>query len=126
MMVTHPYRKRYCAVVLLSHVKHPIKFVREMLIRGEHDGSSDDDSGGEGDPAGGSSGAQGHSCLSGDGAEKLAKEWGLEMVEPKYFWTRKRWEQHRKGLGKPTKKKVNVGTSTLCRRSKSKIARRPA
>lgn len=115
-MVTHPYRKRYCAATLLSHVKHPIEFVREMLLRGEHDGAGDGNSGGDGDPAGGSGGAQGHCCLSGDGAEKLAREWGLEMVKPKYFWTRKRWEQHRRGLGKPTGKAVDVSCFSLCER----------
>ena len=116
-MVTHPYRKRYCAAALLSHVKHPIKFVREMLVRGEHDGSGGGNSGGDGDPAGGSGGAQGHCCLSGDGAEDLARQWGLEMVEPKYFWTRKRWEQHRKGLGKTTNTRANVSISPPRRRS---------
>ena len=99
-MTTHPYRKRYTALTLLTHVKNPITLAREMLIRGEHDGTGGHNGGGDGDPAGGAGGAQGHCCLSGPGAEKLAKEWGLDMVDSKYFWTRKRWEQHRKGLGK--------------------------
>ncbi len=101
-MVTNRYHKRYCAATLLTRVKNPIKFAREMLIRGGHDGPSNGNCGNDSDPTGGAADAQGHSCLSGSGAEKLAKAWGLELVDPKYFWTRKRWEQHRKGLGKPT------------------------
>lgn len=39
----------------------------------------------------------------------LGEEWGLEMVEEKYFWTRKRWEQHKKGLGKGLRRTEAVG-----------------
>ncbi len=31
-------------------------------------------------------------------AEELAKDWGLEMVDESYFWTRKRWDEHKRGL----------------------------
>ena len=97
-MVTRGYHKRACGVVLLKHVKNPIKLAREMLVRGQTDGSGGDNGGGSGDPAGGSGGAQGHVCLGAETAEKLAKQWGLEMVDEKYYWTRKRWEEHRRGL----------------------------
>ncbi|KAL1637495.1 hypothetical protein SLS56_000633 [Neofusicoccum ribis] len=30
--------------------------------------------------------------------EELAEEWGLETVEPAYFFTQRRWDEHRKGL----------------------------
>ena len=33
-----------------------------------------------------------HVMLSGDGAEKFAKDKGLEIVKPDYFWTKDRWE----------------------------------
>ena len=33
-----------------------------------------------------------HVMLSGPGAEKFAKEQGLEIVDPKYFWTQHRWD----------------------------------
>lgn len=33
-----------------------------------------------------------HVMLSGEGAEKFAKEQGLEIVKPEYFWTKDRWE----------------------------------
>ena len=91
-MVTRGFQKRACAVVLVNKVKNPIKLAREMLIRGGKDGS------GGGDLSGGAGGAQGHCCLGGETVEKLAKDWGLEMVDESYFWTRKRWDEHKRGL----------------------------
>jgi L-asparaginase len=96
-MVTHGYRKRACGVVLVKTVKNPIKLAREMLVRGETDGTGGGNGGG-GDPSGGSGGAQGHSCLGGETVENLAKGWGLKMVPERYFWTRKRWDEHKQGL----------------------------
>ena len=96
-MVTRNYRKRACGVVLVKRVKNPIKLAREMLIRGETDGSGGNNRG-NGDPSGGPGGAQGHCCLGGETVEKLAEEWGLEMVDEDYFWTKKRWDEHLKGL----------------------------
>ncbi len=97
-MVSKGHRKRGCGVVLLKHVKNPILLAREMLIRGETDGGGGND-GGEGDPSGGSGGAQGHCMLGGPTVEELAKKWGLKMVAEKYFFTKRRWEEHRRGLG---------------------------
>lgn len=91
-MVTRGFHKRACAVVLVKKVKNPIKLAREMLVRGEKDGS------GGGDQRGDAGGAQGHCCLGGETVEKLAEDWGLEMVEESYFWTRKRWDEHKRGL----------------------------
>ena len=91
-MVTRGFQKRACAVVLIKKVKNPIKLAREMLVRGGKDGS------GGGDLSGGAGGAQGHCCLGGETVEKLAKDWGLEMVDESYFWTRKRWDEHKRGL----------------------------
>lgn len=98
VMVSRGYRKRGIGVVLLKHVRNPILLAREILVRGEHDGRGGND-GGEGDPNGGSGGAQGHCVLGGPTAERLAREWGLEIVRKEYFWTRRRWEEHRRGLG---------------------------
>ncbi|KAL9638144.1 MAG: hypothetical protein Q9164_001738 [Protoblastenia rupestris] len=98
VMTTRNYHKRATALVLLNHVKNPIKLAREMLIRGQTDGGNGDNGGGLGDPAGGWGSAQGHCCLGGATAERLAKEWGLEMVEENYFKTKKRWDEHRRGL----------------------------
>lgn len=92
-MVSNGYHKRGCGIVLVKRIKNPIYAVREMLIRGGTDGA------GSGDPAGDGGGAQGHCCLGGAKVEELAKKWGCEIVAEDYFWTRKRWEQHKRGLG---------------------------
>lgn len=55
------------------------------------------------DPSGGSGGAQGHCVLGGPTVEKLAEEWGLDMVPERYFFTKRRWNEHRRGLGKTDK-----------------------
>ncbi|OQO13270.1 hypothetical protein B0A48_01498 [Cryoendolithus antarcticus] len=85
VMVSRGYRKRGVGVMKLSHVKNPILLAKEMLIRG-----NEDDGGG----------AQGHVQLAGESCEKLASDWGLELVKPSYFWTKKRWAEHRRALGK--------------------------
>lgn len=100
VMTTRGHDKRACACTLISHIKNPIRFVREMLLHGNTDLTGPPNSGGSGDPSGSEGGAQGHSVLSGATAEKLAQEWGLEMCEERYYWTKKRWEQHRRGLRK--------------------------
>lgn len=46
-----------------------------------------------------------HVMLSGAGAEKFAKEKGLEIVDPHYFWTKERWDGLQKLLKKPTSNK---------------------
>lgn len=104
-MVTRGFHKRACAVVLVSKVKNPIKLAREMLVRGGEDSSAG------GDLSGGTGGAQGHCCLGGKTVEKLAKDWGLEMVDESYYWTRKRWDEHKRGLHKSQDER------TLCQNS---------
>ncbi|MCJ1387578.1 hypothetical protein MMC18_000421 [Xylographa bjoerkii] len=99
VMVSRGYRKRGVGVALVKKVRNPIKLAREMLVRGETDGNGGGNEGGDGDPAGGSGGAQGHCFLSGPTVEQLAEGWGLEMCEEKWHWTKKRWEEHRRGLG---------------------------
>jgi L-asparaginase len=85
IMVSNGTRKRGVGCMLLRRVKNPIKLAREMLLRGETD-----DGGGAG----------GHCQLSGHELEMLAEKWGCEMVDPSYFWTKERWEQHKRGLEK--------------------------
>lgn len=97
-MVSRGYRKRGVGVTLLKRVRNPIKLAREMLIRGEEDGSGGGNGGDGGDPSGGRGGAQGHVFLSGGTGEDLAEGWGLEMVEEGWHWTQKRWEEHKRGL----------------------------
>lgn len=91
-MVSNGYHKRGCGIELVKKVKNPIYFAREMLIRG----GADD---GTGDTNGDGGGAQGHCCLAGETVEKLSEKWGCEIAPEEYFWTRKRWEQHKRGLG---------------------------
>ncbi|KAF2151881.1 N-terminal nucleophile aminohydrolase, partial [Myriangium duriaei CBS 260.36] len=67
-----------------TSVKHPILLAKEILVRGRQ-------------PNGG--GAGGHNQLSGSSLEDLARQWGLDIVPPSWFWERKRWDQHRHGLG---------------------------
>lgn len=85
VMVSRGSRKRGVGLMRLTRVRNPVLLAREMLLKGEADDGG---------------GAQQHCQLSGEVAERLAGEWGLELVKPSYFWTRKRWEEHRKGLGK--------------------------
>ena len=85
VMVSRGYRKRGVGVMNVTKAKNPIQLAREMLMRGElKDGG----------------GAQGHSQLQGQICNDLTERWGLETVKPSYFWTKRRWDEHRKGLGK--------------------------
>ncbi|KAG4032570.1 hypothetical protein MFRU_006g00410 [Monilinia fructicola] len=105
IMVSSGKKKRGVGLMGLQHVKNPIKLAREMLIRGEQDLE-----GGNGEHRGPMSveeetfkkihGAQGHSQLHKYSAEKLAKEWGLEIVDEKYFFVQARWDEHISGLKK--------------------------
>lgn len=103
IMVSKGKKKRGVGVMGLQHVKNPIKLAREMLLRGEEDLD-----GGNGEHRGTNinisrgRGAQGHSQLHKASAEQLAQEWGLEMVDPKYFFVQSRWDEHIKGLEKET------------------------
>jgi L-asparaginase len=97
VMVSKGKKKRGVGLMGLQHVKNPIKLAREMLIRGEKDleGGNGEHRGPmaydtDGKPY--STGAQGHSQLHKFSAEKLAEQWGLEMVKPDYFFVQARWD----------------------------------
>lgn len=94
VMVSNGYRKRGVGCSLLRHVKNPIKLAKEMLVRGEEERGG---------------GAGGHCQLSGEELERLAVNWEMEMVDPSYFWTKTRWEQHKRGLEKD-KQPANGGS----------------
>lgn len=85
VMVSRGYRKRGVGCMMLSRVKNPIRLAREMLVRGEEERGG---------------GASGHCQLSGEYLEGLARGWGIEMCDPKHHWTRRRWEEHKRGLEK--------------------------
>ncbi|KAF5554779.1 asparaginase precursor [Fusarium mexicanum] len=101
VMVSRGYKKRGVGVMGLRHVKNPILLARAMLEHGEDDL--------EANPRGVSSGdlgvpsAQGHTQLYGKAAEQLAQQYGLELVDPSYFFTQRRWDEHIRALGKEKK-----------------------
>jgi beta-aspartyl-peptidase (threonine type) len=57
------------AVAGVKHVKNPIKLAQLVMEKSPH------------------------VMLTGEGAEAFAKEQGLEMVSPDYFYTERRWQQ---------------------------------
>ncbi|OJD11455.1 hypothetical protein AJ78_07782 [Emergomyces pasteurianus Ep9510] len=81
--------KRGAGVMLVHNVRHPIQLAKEVLLRTGY--ASD---GGGGDTDGGNM----HSQLSGEYVESLAREWGLEFCPDSWFWTKKRWDEHQRGL----------------------------
>lgn len=81
--------KRGTGVIQIRNVKNPIKLAREALLRTGYDE--------DGEPTG--DGGNMHCQMSGPYVEKtLAREWGLEFEPDEYFWTKRRWEEHRRGL----------------------------
>src|SRR5687767_8852806 len=56
------------AVAGLHHVKNPITLARAVMEKSPH------------------------VMMVGDGAERFAKEQGIELVDEKYFWTQERWD----------------------------------
>ncbi|KAI1499958.1 nucleophile aminohydrolase [Biscogniauxia marginata] len=114
VMVSRGRAKRGVGVTGLRHVKNPILLAKAMLEHGDNDlrgktddgwaaaatatdGSDDasDDEEGRDVPS-----AQGHTLLHGETAEILARRYGLELVDPKYFFTQKRWDEHVRALEK--------------------------
>ncbi|KAL4873044.1 hypothetical protein BDV12DRAFT_115881 [Aspergillus spectabilis] len=85
--------KRGAGVIGLKNVRHPIELAREVLIR-----TGQDENGDLVDADQGQGGSM-HSQLVGPYVEELAKGWGLEFKPDEWFWTKKRWEEHRRGLG---------------------------
>ncbi|MEE8437445.1 MAG: isoaspartyl peptidase/L-asparaginase [Candidatus Neomarinimicrobiota bacterium] len=54
-----------------------------------------------------------HVMLSGDGADQFAKEQGLEIVSPDYFFTKKRWDSLQNLKKKSKEKHGTVGCAAL-------------
>jgi L-asparaginase len=100
VMVSKGKKKRGVGVMGLQRVKNPIKLAREMLVRGEVDMEFGNGKG---------PGAQAHCQLHKFTAEKLAEEWGLDIVPEEYFFTQQRWDEHMKGLKKES---VGEGVAT--------------
>ncbi|KAJ4855797.1 asparaginase domain-containing protein [Trichoderma breve] len=88
VMVSRGFKKRGVGVMGLRRVRNPILLARKMLEHGERDLA----------PAG-----SGHTQLHGQTAEQLAQMYGLEMVDPKYFFTQQRWDEHVRALEREQK-----------------------
>jgi beta-aspartyl-peptidase (threonine type) len=83
----------------LHHVKNPITLARAVMEKSPH------------------------VLMFGDGAEKFAKEKGVELVDEKYFWTQERWDQLKKEQNSPRsnvqsprsekEKTLDIGLGTL-------------
>lgn len=80
--------KRGAGVMGVRNVRHPIRLARESLLRTGHsvDGRPVHDGGSM------------HSQLAGPHVETLARDWGLEFKPNEWFWTQRRWDEHRRGL----------------------------
>ena len=80
--------KRGAAVSLVRNTRHPILLAKEVLL--------------DADPGHGLGGTSTMHChLSGENVEKWGwTEKGLERKGDDWFWTKRRWEEHRRGLGK--------------------------
>lgn len=75
------------AVAGVTRVKNPIKLARAVMEKSEH------------------------VMFARDGAEKFAKENGLEMVKPGYFKTADRWERYKKALKAEKEKEKDASLS---------------
>ncbi|KAK2761793.1 hypothetical protein FQN54_001621 [Arachnomyces sp. PD_36] len=77
-------KKRGAGVMMVRNVRHPIQLAREVLVRTGDDGAED--------------GGSMHCQLSGEYVESCARSWGLEFQPDSYFWTKRRWDEHLRGL----------------------------
>ncbi|ETN39753.1 uncharacterized protein HMPREF1541_05979 [Cyphellophora europaea CBS 101466] len=78
------FKKRAAAVSLLRRTRHPIQLAREVLLEGDGEGA----------------GVSGMHChLSGREVEEWGWSRGLEKKGKEWFWTRRRWEEHKRELG---------------------------
>lgn len=110
VMVSRGQAKRGVGVTGLRHVRNPILLAKKVLEHGEDDllgyGKKLDNGGDPDVPS-----AQGHTLIHGPTAEKLARQYGLEMVEPSYFYTQKRWDEHVRALEREKKDQQQLGVS---------------
>ena len=81
--VSHPHipsTRRGVSVTLLTRVKNPSQLVRALYVNSERNP---------------------HPFLSGSTAEEIGASLGEVLVDPSYFYTERRWREHRRGLGLP-------------------------
>jgi L-asparaginase len=92
--------KRGAAVSLLRNTRHPISLAREVLVDADEHGG-----------LGGTNTM--HSHLSGKAVEQWGWEKGLERKDNAWFWTKRRWEEHRRGLKREEELKRDSGQEEL-------------
>ncbi|KAI0104485.1 N-terminal nucleophile aminohydrolase [Daldinia grandis] len=109
VMVSRGYAKRGVGVTGLRRVKNPILLAKAMLEHGDKDLSRKNELGLEQPELLAESddpktvdldvpSAQAHTLIHGETAETLTKIYGLELVDPKYFFTQHRWDEHIRAL----------------------------
>lgn len=101
VMVSRGFKKRGVGVMGLRHVRNPIILARKMLEHGEQDLAVKN----ELEPRSigqrvNAPSAQGHTQIYGAAAEKLARQYGCEMVDTSYYFTQQRWDEHIRALEK--------------------------
>ncbi|KAL2021654.1 hypothetical protein VTK56DRAFT_6746 [Thermocarpiscus australiensis] len=117
IMVSRGHAKRAVGVSGLRHVRNPVLLARAILERGDADlagrrprtkstttTEEDNNNNGLDVPS-----AQGHTHLHGAAAEQLARDYGLALVAPDYFFTQRRWDEHLRALDRE-RRGVGVGT----------------
>jgi L-asparaginase / beta-aspartyl-peptidase len=77
------------AVAVLKHVKNPISLARRVMEK------------------------SGHIMMDGEGGEAFAKENGIELVDPKYFFTQERWDALQKMKAAEKERASGAGKSFI-------------
>src|ERR1700748_565553 len=86
-----PPSRRGISVTLLTHIRNPSQLVRALYLSPKD---------------------APHPFLSGQEVERIASEdLGISLVDPSYFFTEKRWREHRRGLGLPEEPLPNSESS---------------
>ena len=75
-----PASRRGLALTLLTRARNPSKLVRALYLQPD---------------------LVPHTAMSGATAEDIGASLGEQLVDPSYFFTKKRWREHRLGLGLP-------------------------
>lgn len=110
VMVSRGFKKRGVGVMGLRRVRNPILLAKAMLEHGEDDLEARSSAAHRSTTSNlDVPSAQGHTQIFGDAAEQLAEQYGLEMVDPSYFFTQRRWDEHKRAL---EREKAGKGMAT--------------